>query len=145
MKYREEIKFESDRWKISTLDNTIVRVEIKRHTEVSMDDMDRNFKLYQSFLNGRKLPFLVIFGEFSMANREVQKEFAKSQRGKIKTCEAYVINSLPHRIMGNFYIKFAKPAHPAKIFGNEEEATEWLLKKHKEMGESIDSKSTYCP
>lgn len=129
MRFREEIKFESNHWKISLLNDSIVRVEIMRHTEITLEDMDRNFKVYESFLKGRKLPFVIVFGEFSMANRDVQKEFAKSNRNQIKLMEAYIVNSLPHRIMGNFHIKFFKPPHPTRIFKKEEDAYDWILKE----------------
>ncbi|MCB0479311.1 MAG: hypothetical protein KDC84_14175 [Crocinitomicaceae bacterium] len=137
MKLREEVKFESNRFKISLINNFIVRVEIMRHTEVTLDDMDRNMKVYESFLNGRVLPFIVVFGEFSMANREVQKEFARKNRNKIKMMEAYVISSLPHRIMGNFHLKFFPPKHPTKMFKTEEEAYEWIYSRNPEELEKL--------
>ncbi len=140
MKLREEVKFESNRWKISLLNDFIVRVEIMRHTEVTLDDMDRNFKIYESFLKGRKLPFIVVFGEFSMANRDVQKEFAKQNRNSIKSMEAYIINSLPHRIMGNFHLKFFKPPHPTKIYKSEKEAIDWILENNPEEKKKIEEK-----
>lgn len=140
MKLREVVKFESGKYKISILNDAIVRVEIFRNTEVILEDLDRNFKIYESFLNGRKMPFLIIFGEFSMANRDVQKKFADSKRSQIKLMEAYVIHSLPHRIMGNFHIKFFKPEHPTKIFNKEKDAIAWIVE---ETGMKVDGlKST---
>jgi hypothetical protein len=141
LKLREEVKFESNKFKISLLDDHIVRVEIFRHAEVNIDDLDRNYKIYESFLIGRRLPFLIVFGEFSIAQRDVQKKFADQNRSAIKSMEAYVVNSLPHRIMGNFHIKFFKPKHPTKIFGTEKDALKWIQEKNLEL-EQVESKST---
>ncbi len=37
-----------------------------------------------------------------------------------------MISDLPQKIVGNFFLKFDKPARPTKIFTKEEEAVEWL-------------------
>ncbi|MEZ4938561.1 MAG: hypothetical protein R2799_13305 [Crocinitomicaceae bacterium] len=140
MKLKEEVKFESNRFKISLLNDFIVRVEIMRNTEVTLDDMDRNLKLYQGFMKGRKLPFIVVFGEFSMANRDVQKEFAHKNRNTIKSMEAYIVNSLPHRIMGNFHLKFFPPSHPTKMFKTEDEAIEWIYSKNQDELQKLKEK-----
>lgn len=113
-----------------------------RNTEVTLDDMDRNFKIYESFIKDRKLPFIIVFGEFSMANRDVQKEFAKQKRNKLKLMEAYIVNSLPHRIMGNFHLKFFKPEHPSRMFKTEEEAMDWIYSKNPEELKKMKERQT---
>ncbi|MGE0560760.1 MAG: hypothetical protein AB7O47_03005 [Flavobacteriales bacterium] len=55
------------------------------------------------------------------------REFSASVDGlKYSSAEAYVFNSLPHRIIGNFYLKFNKPSVPTKFFNTKEEAEVWL-------------------
>lgn len=49
--------------------------------------------------------------------------------------EAFVISSLPQRILGNFYLNNFKPIVPAKVFTNKEEAREWLLGFRSNNGE----------
>lgn len=41
--------------------------------------------------------------------------------------EAFVIKSVPQRLLGNFYMRNLKPIVPAKVFTEKEEATKWLL------------------
>lgn len=48
----------------------------------------------------------------------------------MKKAEAIIINSLAHRIIGNFYLKLSKRMNknfPVKLFLNEKEAIQWLL------------------
>lgn len=40
--------------------------------------------------------------------------------------EAFVITSLPQRLLGNFYLNNFKPIVPAKVFTDKEEAVKWL-------------------
>ena len=40
--------------------------------------------------------------------------------------EAYVIESLAHKIIANFYMKFNQPKVPTQFFKTKEEAVVWL-------------------
>jgi hypothetical protein len=40
--------------------------------------------------------------------------------------DAFVIDSLAQRILGNFYLKFNKPQFPTRFFNSKEEALIWL-------------------
>lgn len=47
-----------------------------------------------------------------------------------KKAEAILISSLPHRILGNFYLKLTQQVnhlHPVKLFKDNEEAIKWLI------------------
>ncbi len=50
---------------------------------------------------------------------------------KMKKAEAVIINSLPQRIVVNFYLKISNKINnkfPVKLFTNEKEAIRWLMK-----------------
>jgi hypothetical protein len=49
---------------------------------------------------------------------------------KMKKAEAVIINSLPQRIVVNFYLKISNKINnkfPVKLFTNEKEAVRWLM------------------
>jgi hypothetical protein len=56
------------------------------------------------------------------------REFSSSDEGLQYTIgDAMVINSLGHKILVSFYLKFNKPKKPSKAFDTEEAAMDWLL------------------
>lgn len=66
------------------------------------------------------------FHDFTIeAQRFLSNEASIVRDNKIKG-SAVVINSLPNRILANFFSKIFKPNFPMKIFSNQEEGIEWL-------------------
>lgn len=78
-------------------------------------------------LGGKKLPVLVICGEFATTNNDVLKYLSKNENFPYSKAGAYVVHSIAQRIMANFYLKINEPERPTKFFNNQDEALEWLL------------------
>jgi hypothetical protein len=45
-----------------------------------------------------------------------------------RSADAFVIYSLPQKLVGNFYLKVNKPPVPTRFFKTPEEAIRWLRK-----------------
>lgn len=75
---------------------------------------------------GKKCAQLTMAGKYSSVSREARDFVATDEAVKYTSCEAYVIQSLAQRILGNFYLKFYTPKVPTRIFTNLEKAEEWL-------------------
>lgn len=105
-------------------------LEVEFADDLVLDAMkcDELITNYSSLLGDKKVPILHIFGKYTEATKEA-REFSASPRGlKHSLVEAYVLSSLPHKLLLNFYIKFNKPKVPTKFFGTKQEAVAWLLK-----------------
>lgn len=61
---------------------------------------------------------------------EVRDWAANPQGNKNTYADALVINSLPHKLLANFYMRFNKPVKPTKIFNQREKALKWLLSQN---------------
>ena len=76
---------------------------------------------------GNKMPIYMTFHEFLTVSNE-GKEFASSPEGvKFTLASALLIDSLPKKILFNFFVKFNKPVAPTKGFTTREEAFSWLI------------------
>lgn len=69
---------------------------------------------------------------------EARNFYAESDFSKYRYADAFIVNSLPMRLLVNFFISFNKPKIPSKMFNNQEGALVWinslkeeLLKMHK--------------
>jgi len=118
--------FETEKVHVSLLEDNIFRLFIKNNAELDIEDLDRNYFFFKEHIPEKKLPFLVIFSKGSSTVKGANERFIEDDRLSIKSKEAFVIESLAHRLMANFHIRTTKQNHPTKIFSNETDALKWL-------------------
>lgn len=93
--------------------------------EIYIADVEM-IKMAQKALSGEKLPILVSGGQFSTTNIDTLKYISKNENMPFSKISAFVMNSIPQKIFGNFYLKFYKPERPTKFFNSKAEAIDWL-------------------
>ena len=69
---------------------------------------------------------LGIFNRGVRMTDDAKSEFSNYDRSQMKIADAAVIESFAGRVAAQFVIRFFKPTHNVKVFGNELEATKWL-------------------
>lgn len=101
------------------------------HTNIFMKDsltVDHAKELLEAFIKVSKggfVPHLFTPEKFVLPENEVL-DFIKNEGNKYAKADAFVITSLPQKIIGNFFLKFHKPEVPTKLFVEEEKAIKWL-------------------
>lgn len=81
----------------------------------------------ERIVDKKKVPLLVTYDELVFPTPESSDYWSNPKTACPYLCaEAFILNSLPLKILGNFYLKFKKPSRPTKIFDNKEEAVGWL-------------------
>ncbi|MFN7012979.1 MAG: hypothetical protein ACK4ON_01785 [Bacteroidia bacterium] len=106
--------------------NTFFRVNVFGDTEILVEDVKMIAETCKVLGEGKILPVLILTDKFTLPSAEARKFIAQADSNPYAKAEAYVISDLPQKIVGNFFLKFDKPARPTKIFTKEEEAVEWL-------------------
>lgn len=126
-KYISEI-FEYRISKVALRDDDILHIVIKPDeifTKLDfLDLLDAAFKIG----NGRRFLNLIEVGEHTTADAEAREMSASIEGSVYKIADAFVIYSLPQKIVGNFYMSFNKPIVPTHFHTSEEEAYNWLQK-----------------
>lgn len=64
---------------------------------------------------------------------EARNFYAESEYSKHRYADAFIVNSLPMRLLVNFFITFNKPKIPSKMFNNPDSAREWIDTLKQEM------------
>lgn len=106
----------------------IVEIDVKENSEIGEKECRELTVAYKQILELKKYPLLHIVGNYVTMDKEA-REYASSEEGlQFSIAEAFVINSLPHKILANFYMKVQKPSVPTKFFRSKQEAIDWLLK-----------------
>lgn len=77
---------------------------------------------------GKKVVVLNFTGHFTSITNDGRNHISAGSHKDYIAAEAFLIHSLPQRIMANFYIKINKPVVPTAYFSydQKEEAEEWL-------------------
>ena len=98
---------------------------IKAGEEVFIEDA-HNIRDAQKQLCGKRLPILISGGQFSITNIETLKYIAKNVNMPYSKVSAYIAESIPQKILGNFYLKIYKPERPTQFFNHKADALEWI-------------------
>lgn len=107
----------------------IVRVIFQENLVFDIEAQVKVTEQYDVLCEGKKYPFLFEAMENVTITKEA-RDNAKNLEDKAPvTVAAVLANSLPYRMMANFFLKFNKPKKPFKIFSNREDAIKWLLEQ----------------
>lgn len=106
-------------------DDGIVNTNILIKEAVSLDQAKELTEAFIKMTKGKKTPHLFTANKFTLIEKDVM-EFMKEVANNYGKADAFVINALPQKIVGNFYLKFVKPQVPTKLFTSEAKAVEWL-------------------
>lgn len=104
----------------------IVQVNFGDDVELDAKEAKEIFEALGKIGNGKRVPVINIAGKNTTATREARTYSATEEAGQYTLADAYVVNNLPQKLIGNFYLNFNKPFVKTKIFGKVDEAIAWL-------------------
>lgn len=81
--------------------------------------------------NGVPHLILKVPGKYTTVDKETREHVAKGDGARFSIAEAFIIDSLAHKLIANFYISVEKPQKPTKFFRDIPSAEVWL--KHLEI------------
>lgn len=104
----------------------IIKIVYKDDHEFNITDAKEALAEIEKVTQGKALPILKIPGKYSSIDTEARKFISSAEGMKCSVAEAFVTTFLPHRIIGNFYMKINSPVKPTEFFDTEKKAVEWL-------------------
>ncbi len=99
--------------------------------EIDLEEVRACFQVYESLGCKENKMLQILDGRNSFVLTEEARSFVSSVGKNYFIASAALGNSLPIRLMVNFFNRFYKHDVPFKLFGTEEAAIEWLLKFRK--------------
>lgn len=104
----------------------IVFVKFGDHELITFEDSVEILQACESYLGDKKAPFLYQIGKYMNVTKEA-REFSASPEGlKCSLAEAFILDSIAHRIIADFYLNINKPVVPTKFFKTIPEGEIWL-------------------
>lgn len=104
----------------------ICRTKTKLKAEISLKEAQENSVAVSSFYKNKKFPLLIDARDVRYMEREARKHFSTNGRDIKINCFAVMVKSPLSRMIGNFFMGLNKPAIPARLFDDENDAIAWL-------------------
>lgn len=125
-----------------TLENDILYVKMKEGINLDQPEMEALLK--QAIELAKPDNYYAIIDTTAQYDSTVEARnfYAESDYSKYRYADAFIVNSLPMRLLVNFFIVFNKPKIPSRMFTTKEEALKWINSLKKEKDKSNQPKST---
>jgi hypothetical protein len=104
----------------------IYHVEVKKGQLITMDFIHAGYQFLDDNGGGRYYN-IYEFGSFSDVDPKVREWMAAPPIRSYTIADAIVINSLPLKMLADFYLKFDKPVNPTRVFNSRDRALDWIL------------------
>ena len=123
-----EVKeFEKSTWHFYS--SKLVKIVTKDNVNIELEDAIKEHQYILTKSDFLPLKFYVILGTNTTTTKEV-RDFANApERQATVTAQAYIAESLPHKILVNFMKNFYKTPKKFKVFYSEDAAIKWLLEQ----------------
>lgn len=119
-------KIETETATLFIKDN-IIHTIYKSESDVTIDDIEANFKIRNQLQQGKKMLVLADVSQVWQFSKKAREFSGSTALSNITTAMGIVIGySMPVRILANFFMNFNKPKTPTKLFKTEEKALSWL-------------------
>lgn len=115
----------------------ILENRIIESVEVDVKDVYQAKEDNIALTNGKPYCILVNSGKYTTITKEALELSASPDFKQNTIAKALLIQELPHRIVGNFYMRFKKPAIKTKIFTDRDKALKWLDDELKKSSKAV--------
>lgn len=116
---------ETESFKLSLIENVYYLVELKEDVDFGVADMEQLVRMEREICN-QVLPVLIICSSTATSNSDFIRYLARNENNPLCIADAFVLKSLPQKLLAHFYKVFVKPERPTGFFKNREDAMQWL-------------------
>jgi hypothetical protein len=110
------------------INNNCVEITINEDAVFDLSSVKKHFEEVYAVIKTPALKSIIDFSNTSFANipKESMEYMANNEYTNNNSSLAIIINGLPQKLIGNFYLNVMKPKRNTKIFTSKKEATAWL-------------------
>jgi hypothetical protein len=107
-------------------DDGIVEVICGEDVRYEVEDLFEMHAASSRLVSKQRMPTLFMVGKNTSISQDAMKYGATEEATALSAAEAYVIQSIPQKILANFYLRIHKPPVPTRFFDDRKEAEAWL-------------------
>jgi hypothetical protein len=114
--------------RINLSEGGVLIVRIRPGTHQSLEDAKMNLAMALSETGGRRRPLLIDIRNAQPLDADVRHHYSGQALVDGFSALAMLVEASPlGRIMGNVYLRVARPGIPTQLFSDEARAVEWLI------------------
>lgn len=104
----------------------IVHYILKPDCMITLVDIVEHYDFFKEKYAGQKFLNVYEFKENAEIDDEARKWASDPTGNNFTIADAFVIQSMAQKMIGNFYLTFHKPVKPTRLFNSLEDALAWL-------------------
>jgi hypothetical protein len=114
--------------RIDLTEQGLLVVRINDGAFQTLDDAKENLALAVSLTNGKRRPLLIDIRRAKPLDADARHHYSGQTLVERFSALALLVEASPFgRMMGNVYLRVARPGIPTQLFSDEVLATEWLI------------------
>jgi hypothetical protein len=117
---------ELDKFTATVLEPGLIENHIKPGMNMEPRDAWELKKINRDLSEGRDYVVLITSGHLSSVSKDAREVVASKEFAGHTIAKAILVESLGHRIVGNFYLSVNKPFIRTRIFTDRNDALRWL-------------------
>jgi hypothetical protein len=126
-------QFKNSLFEIYLKKTNILSVAADQEMEYDTEEVSQIISNIKFISGGKKYLLLVKAGPLSTITFNALKLLAKPDAMSYAYAKAYVLKTLPQRLMANFFLRYFKPEIPVRFFKDQRDAELWLLKNFRHL------------
>ena len=108
-------------------EKNILFYRVKQDQVVDVPEMKEMLRYVEEFVGPKKHYAVVDFGGNLTSSTEARQIYAEAEYIlKYRIADAFLVTSLPVRLIANFFIKVTRPKVNTRLFTEEDKAVKWL-------------------
>lgn len=119
-------EIDTKKFKATMIEPGLIENYIKPGVNIDVSDAWEIKKSNLELTNGNSYAVLVVSGHLSSITKGAREVVASRQFVGKTIAKALLVESLGHRIVGNFYLTVNKPLITTRVFTDREVALHWL-------------------
>lgn len=108
------------------IEDDVLYIIFKNGVDVDIEGMKESKRARLSLQKDRSMKVLVDTRGVFNISKEARAYAAEERHAKMSKAMAIISDSLPTRLLTNFFVNFNKPNTPTKVFNNMDSALTWL-------------------
>jgi hypothetical protein len=122
------LRKEGNKFSIELRHRQYFYVQIFNDVEFEIEDLEQLVQFQKELGDGKAYPVLIHPSYTATTNSDLIKYMSKKESLPYTVADAFILNSIPQKILAKLYLRFATPERPLNFFTNEDEAIKWLSK-----------------
>ncbi|MCB0429202.1 MAG: hypothetical protein H6585_04595 [Flavobacteriales bacterium] len=106
----------------------IAEIRIAKGCYIQVEDVKMLEDAIEEATGGSPCCNLIIAEDFATTSFQVLKYMGSEEANRLTIADAFILHSLPQRILARFYVNVVSPVRPTKFYGANEkgDAIRWL-------------------